>query len=217
MKIVVYTVIVGGYDTLRPTPFLSVCLTDTYLQPVEGWEMRRIRKRHRDSRRASRHPKMLPHLYFPDADYTIYTDGNISLARDPKEIVGNLLKEHDVALYRHPQRNCVYEEADKCIEYKKANRRLVVSQMRHYARQELPHGGGLAACWVIVRRDTPKVREFGERWWREYNRFSRRDQLSFAFTRWLLGMKYDDIPGDLFSEYKEGDYFKRTGWHTRST
>jgi len=216
MKIVVYTVIVDGYDTLQPTHFPSICLTDGYLPPVKGWEMRRIRRRHRDLRRSSRHPKMLPHLYFPDADYTIYTDGNILLTRDPEEVVTNLLKTHDMALYSHPQRSCVYQEADKCIEYNKANRRLVISQMRHYARRGLPREDGLAACWVIVRKNTPEVRRFGERWWEEYGHFSRRDQLSFVFTRWLLGTKYDKIPGNLFSEYEEGDYFKRTGWHTRS-
>jgi len=197
-KVVVYTVIIGNYDVLRPTRWPSVCLTDGSVSPAEGWEIRRIAEVHLDPRRASRHPKILAHEYFPGAETTIYLDGNIDLLCDPSKVVDELLREHSMALFPHPQRTCVYAEAKKCLRLHKANPTLVEAQMAHYRKKGLPKNFGLTACWVIVRRNTPKVREFSEMWWREYSRFSCRDQLSFDFVRWQTKMEYTKIPGNLF-------------------
>jgi hypothetical protein len=157
---------------------------------------------------------MTPCKYFSGADYTIYLDGNIELLHTPELVIKDLLQEHDMALFPHPQRKCVYHEARKCIRRKKGNPVLIEQQMGHYYLGGFPANFGLTACWVIVRRNTPEVQHFGEAWWKEYLRFSCRDQLSFDFVRWQLGMKYDKILGDLFTN--SSHYFKREE-HPRRT
>jgi len=211
--IVVYTVIIDNYDKLCPTEWPSVCLTDRDIEPVKGWKIRRIQPVHEDPRRASRHPKMLAHTYFPEADYSIYVDGNISLLHGPRLIIKDLLQKHEMALFSHPQRTCVYAEAGKCIRLNKGDPELIKSQMREYLKQEFPRGFGLTACWVIIRKHTPEVQRFNEAWWQQYLKFSCRDQLSFDFIRWQQGMKYDEIPGNLFKD--QSVYFKRVK-HPRS-
>lgn len=210
--IVVYTVITGSYEALRPAKYSGICLADGSLKLAKGWRIRKIKREHPDPRRASRHPKMMPHKYFPDAEYTIYIDGNVVLLRSPEKIVKDLLQEEDMALFQHPERKCVYKEAQKCIEYKKADSALVKEQMEHYRAEGFPAGQGLTACWVIIRRNTPKVQQFGEAWWKEYLRFTRRDQLSFDFVRWQAKLEYDRIPGNLFKGTSK--YFRR-GKHIR--
>lgn len=201
-KVVVYTVVMGHYDTLHPTRWPGICLTDG-LAPVRGWRIRKVQRRVTDPRRASRHPKILSHIYFPDAEYTIYLDGNLRLICDPKVVI-SLLRGKDMALFPHPQRKCVYAEARKCVEHRKANRAVIAAQMKYYREKGLPSNSGLAACWMIVRRNTAKVKEFNEQWWEEYCRFSCRDQLSFEFVRWRLGIQYSKIPGNV----RKGRYFR---------
>jgi len=209
---VVYTVVMGDFETLYPTKYPGICLTDSDLTPTKHWKLRKIEAEHPSSRRASRHPKMMPHKYFPEAEYTIYLDANIQLLEAPQTIVKDLLQTEDLALFAHPKRNCIYDEALKCIEYKKADSAIVEKQVEHYRSVGFPSEFGLTACWVIVRRNTPETCQFGEAWWKEYSRFSCRDQLSFDFVRWQLDMKYAKIPGDLFKGSSK--YFQR-GKHIR--
>lgn len=204
---IVYTVITGGYDALRSTKWPATCLTTTDLESAEGWKLRKISKMHRDNQRASRHPKMLPHLYFPEAEYSLYIDGNIQLLTAPEELVDLYLKKTDMALFPHPQRKCTYHEATKCLRRKKADPNLVKAQMSHYKRLGFPKGYGLTACWVILRRHAPLVQAFGESWWDAYLKFSGRDQLCFDFVRWELGISYTKLPGNLFKN--TSDHFLR--------
>lgn len=197
---VAYTVIMSNYDVLRPVRSPSICLTDGQVEPSKGWEVRRVERVCQDVRRASRYPKIMAHAYFPEVEYTVYMDGNIELLCSPEEVVKTYLQKHDMALFPHPQRRCVYAEARKCIRLKKVRPSVAEKQMAYYRKQGLPPGFGLTACWVIIRRNTAEVRRFSEEWWQQYLRFSCRDQLSFDYVRWRLGMKYDEIPGNLFKD-----------------
>lgn len=206
-KIVVYTVIMGNYEGLWPGKYNGVCLTDSEIPPTEGWEIRKIDREHPNPRRASRYPKMRPYHFFPKAEYTIYMDGNVRLLRTPQLVIKDLLRGEDLALFPHPERTCIYQEAKKCVEYKKADPLIVKKQMKFYHEMGFPTNFGLTTCWVIIRRNTPSVQQFGEIWWKEYLRFSQRDQLSFDFVRWQLGTEYVKIPGNLFKGTSK--YFQR--------
>lgn len=207
MNIVTYTVIVGDYDKLRPTKFPSVCLTDGYSRQTAGWTLRGIDRAHEHPRRASRHPKMRPELYFPDTDYSIYMDGNIDLLVPPDELLSNLKMKHDMALFKHPQRGCLYHEAKACLKRHKGSEHLIRQQIARYDSQGFPRGFGLTACWVIVRKHTDATADFGRIWWDEYLKGASRDQLSFDYVRWMLDMEYDEIQGNLFKE--TCPYFRR--------
>jgi hypothetical protein len=134
-------------------------------------------------------------------------DGNIKLLKDPNTFVPGLLKKHDMALFVHPQRTCLYAEAKICLRHKKANAKLVNKQIARYEKLGFPEDFGLTACWVIACRNTAQVRLLGKLWWQEYQKYSCRDQLSFDFIRWKLGVEYAEIPGNLF--YGGSDYFER--------
>lgn len=207
-KIVLYTVLMGAYEGLYPARYSGICLTDSDLKPAKGWEVRKIESADPSPRRASRHPKMMPHKYFPDAEFTIYIDANVQLLRPPQDVIENLLKGRNMALFRHPERTCIYQEAEKCIKYKKADPSKVSEQLKFYQKKDFPPEFGLTACWVIVRRNHAEVRQFGRAWWAVYLRFSQRDQLSFDFIRWQTEMKYSVIPGNLFKGTSK--YFRRT-------
>ncbi|MEY2343406.1 DUF616 domain-containing protein [Proteus mirabilis] len=51
----------------------------------------------------------------------MYVDGNISIIGDMTFIFDKYLKQHDIAIPKHPFRNCIYDEAHYCIKIKKNN------------------------------------------------------------------------------------------------
>ena len=91
--IVVYSAITGGYDSPRND---IKCFYDSSL--------------FKDSRRDARMYKILSHM-FVETDYSIWVDGNIFLLIDPKKLITSL-GSNDIAVVRHPNRDCVYSEAE---------------------------------------------------------------------------------------------------------
>jgi len=199
-KIVVYTVILGGYDRLWPPLMWNgeaeyVCLSDTPIPKTPPWEVRLVTPESNDMRREARRLKVLSHRYFPRAEYVLFHDGNIRLNT---EAPSAWLGERDMALCAHPERDCIYEEVEACVQLNKDKEETMRAQVARYKAEGYPKDAGLVATTVILRRQSTAIRLFNECWWAEIAGGSVRDQLSFNYVCWKLGMKYDVIPGDLF-------------------
>ena len=210
--IVPYTANFGGYDVLQRTSWGEVCLTDNDAGLPPWWTARTPEHDETDARRTARRCKVLPHEHFPGCDYTIWHDGNISLLVDPVTLPALLGDTADMALFRHNERGCVYEEAEAVIRCRKDKAARVRAQMERYRAEGMPRDFGLHATWVLVRRNTAKVRDFCRQWWAEIEQGSARDQLSFDYVRWKMGMEVAQIPEDVYSsslfEYRrEGKHF----------
>ncbi len=163
----------------------------------------------KNERRNSRIAKMLPHLYFA-SEFSIYIDGNIRLLKSPEELIAIHLKDHDIAVYKHPTRDCLYDEATKCAMKKLDDPELIIEQVKAYEDTDFPKHVGLAECGIIFRRHTDKVREFNEAWWAEYCRYSCRDQISFMYALNKVGLPCNMID-DLFIETSRIHAIKQSG------
>lgn len=71
--------------------------------------------------------------------------------------------------------------------------------MARYRAEGLPEDAGLIEAPVILRRHTDAIRRLNESWWGEIVRASRRDQLSFNYVAWKLGLRYGTFPLSLAS------------------
>lgn len=209
-KIIVYSAVFGGYDTLLPAKHPSVCFTDGGMSATDGWEYRSIYSG-RDPKRANRQCKILVHNHL-DAEYSIYHDGNVQMLIEPKKAVEQWLQDADIAVFQHPEgRDCIYQEAEEVLRQHKACVPAVQAQVERYKREGFPEHYGLSACYVLVRRHTQAVRKFNELWWSEYEKGAKRDQLSFDYARWKTGITVATIPGNLFEG--TSDDFKRFPHH----
>ena len=143
--------------------------------------------------------KLLAHQWFPRARYSVWHDGNMSLKIRPDQAV-QYLGNHDVAMFAHPERACVYEEARAILEMKKALgfEISIGTQVKEYKVRGYPAHHGLAATGLVVRRHTEAVARFNDAWWSELVRYSNRDQMSVNYVLWRLGMEYAGIPGDFW-------------------
>jgi hypothetical protein len=120
--------------------------------------------------------KILAHRYIDGT--SVWLDGNIELLIPEEEFIKEFLGDADIGLFKHPYRDCIYEEAvadtGRIDELKE--------QVDYYRSQGFPEKAGLYECGVLVRRNTEVVNKFNEEWWDEIQRWSARDQISFPYV-----------------------------------
>lgn len=164
--------------------------------------------RFKDPRRNSRIQKILAHQYV-GTYYSIYIDGNIKLLKSPKELIEEHLKDHDLAVWKHPKRDCLYDEAIVCAKRGLDDPETIIEQAKMYEDSGFAKHKGLNECGVILRRHTRKVEEFNNAWWSEYCRHSCRDQISFMYAADKVGLRFKSID-DPWLQVRDEDKAVRT-------
>src|SRR5690606_11150176 len=100
---------------------------------------------------------------------------------------------HDIAVFKHPQRDCLYDEATVCALRRLDDPETIIEQVKTYEDRGFSKHKGLCECGIILRRHTPRVERFNEVWWSEYSRHSRRDQISFMYAADKVGLRVNQI------------------------
>lgn len=207
----VYTAITGGKDLLKETQNTEgaqfVAFTDKDI-PSTTWKVLPAHREFEDPNRNAKIHKVNPHRYFPEAEYSLWIDGTIEMV-DPLEMLIDLyLGDADIALFKHFQRDCAYSEAMVCGSLGLDDPEIMSKQMaRYYMVEQYPLNYGLAECTIILRRHTPKILQLNEMWWDEICKGSRRDQLSFNYCCWKLGIEYNEMEGTVYNN-QHFKYFK---------
>ena len=116
---VIYTCIIGNHDNLLSQPKIKgvdyVCFTDQDLKG-DGWNIIRIESLPIDDRLYAKHPKMLPSLWLPKVKRSIWIDGSIEVSDDDIFNKFSDCSGNGMALFKHPERDCIYDEID--VSYK---------------------------------------------------------------------------------------------------
>jgi hypothetical protein len=148
---------------------------------------------------AAKHPKINPHLYFKDYEYSIWVDGNITPRIDPRQIIERDLQNAPMALHRHPNRQCVFDEyeisttlSDIRPEY---DAHTLLRQINHYSLKGLTKNTGLWECGVLIRQHHDKrVVDFMEKWWDNICAYTVQDQIPFGYLMWQSPIPVNTIP-----------------------
>ena len=211
MRAVIYTAIFGGYDNLKQPaaqdqPCDFVCFTDMKLPRRAGdWRIVAIpRDRRVHPRLQAKRFKLLSHRIFPGGrlawryapashrprfDLSIWVDGSALITSS--RFVGDmrrLLADGDWAMFVHPERDCIYEEATVSSGMEKYRGLPIFPQVDAY-RAAVPPRGGLYAATTIVRREptSDAVLAVNEAWWAENLKWTYQDQLSLPYVLGRLG------------------------------
>lgn len=215
-NLVVYTVLTGSKEELQ-NPFAAIdtsvdriCFTDDPALQSDSWTIRQFDNHSLDSARASRRPKLLPHRYLQDYEWSLYIDNTVRLQEDPAIILEQYQPSgHDFFCFRHPLRACLYDEAEAIIRGGYDDERRVREQIDHYSGEGLPDQNGLIAGSMLLRRHGDrKLIEITEEWYEHVLRYSKRDQLSFNFIRW----KHEFTPGYFEGELTQNRHMKWNGF-----
>jgi hypothetical protein len=203
---VAYTVIIGDYDHLKPVKrehgVKHVCITDNPKADCKGWEIVSISRlqppKDLTGVRLQRWAKVIGGVKFFKCD-TIYVDGS-------HEIIGNVseLFSHcgdNMALKRHPVRNCYITEAEACKRLGKANGDDIDRQVNANILSGVPGNYGMYETGVLVRRYNSEVLRFCEKWWDEIKRYTHRDQLSVTKALFETGIYFNVFTQKEFAKY----------------
>jgi SAM-dependent methyltransferase len=201
-RIAVYTAITSRYEPLRNPSVITpgvryFCFTDEprglSLINDTVWEILGIPKLPRlDPVRRARRVKILFHrvLQGDDFDYSIWVDGNVDIIGDLRPLLSTP-PEHPIVGFRHPFRDCLYQEGEACIQESRDDPGRIRRQLEGYRAAGYPEHQGLTETNVLIRRHgDPAVMAVMEAWWEEVARHSKRDQLSFCYVMWRAGMTY---------------------------
>jgi len=194
-NIVVYTSIVGGKDNLLDNQNTIgadfIAFTD---QKSNIWKTLEPYNRFKDNRRNSRIQKIMPHLFFPDYEYSIYIDGNITIKIPAQELIDKYLGDKDIAVVRHSGRDCIYDEANAIVGFGFEEPAILANQIKEYSKRGIKEHSGLAECGFMIRRNTKEVARMNEKWWAEYTVYSKRDQLSFPIAFDFSKINFIELP-----------------------
>jgi GT2 family glycosyltransferase len=201
-RYVVYTAVIGGYDELKPIAYIPpncdlVAFSDHPLE-VAGWKVLPLNYLNRDPVRASRFVKLHPHLYFPEYTHSIWMDANIGVRGDIGAFFDSLPDHASVSAFKHPLRDCVYDEGAECIARRKDEEDIIARHLQRYKDKGVPESIGLWETNLLVRRhNDPACIELMGKWWQEIQIGSRRDQLSLPVVQRELGTAIAelDTPG----------------------
>ncbi|KAM1417624.1 hypothetical protein ACFX1Q_021906 [Malus domestica] len=147
-----------------------------------------------DMRRTGKVPKLLSHRLFPNSWYSIWLDSKMRLNTDPMLIIEYFLwrTKSEYAISNHYGRHCVWDEVLQNKRLDKYNHTAIDEQFTFYQSDGLtkfdpsdpntPLPSYVPEGSFIVRAHTPISNLFSCLWFNEVNRFTSRDQLSFAYT-----------------------------------
>ena len=210
--ITVITAITNKKDALEPQPYYPgvkyLAFLDEELKD-ECWDVKKACDKFVKPVMNAKIHKILAHKYC-DTPYILWMDGNCTLKQDPHELV-KLMGDKDMLVFKHPGRDCIYEEMDVCASLNKINLKEASQQIKEYAKQEWPPHNGLFELTCFIRKNTPELNTLCEKWWAEICRFTSRDQLSFPII--FQGHKFSFIPGNIAKiegnkDFPGNKYFK---------
>jgi hypothetical protein len=191
--VVLYSSIFGDYEELKEVPTQtrshdSVCISDQ-LFSSNTWNVVNAPLQFEDDPIVtSRNHKI--NGIGSEHEFCIYLDGSFQIVTDTfVEFMLEALSERDFAVFKHPWRDCLYDEVEECMSQVRHNSADLRAQADKYARCGMPKGFGLWATGCFAYRNNDLVRSFRRGWWEEFLRTSRRDQVSFPFVVWCMGFR----------------------------
>lgn len=185
MRVACYTAVAGGYDDLPAHPDIPgvdfVAFAPKGIDP-NGWQVRPILpyQRGEHPRMTAKWYKLFPQARLPEYDASVWIDASHEILTE--HFVDHALAAIDdsgIALYEHPWRDCIYDEAEASIVLRKYAGLPILDQVAEYRAEGYPAHAGLYACGTLARHHTADVAALMASWWHENLRWTYQDQLSF--------------------------------------
>lgn len=137
-------------------------------------------------------PKLFGWQILPGYDYYIWLDGAVSLMnKESLKWFLDQIADHDIALFKHPWRKTIKEEADFIDQkLKEGNKYLTVRYKNGLHKEQLAEclaepefkDEVLYTSTAFIYRNTSKVQEALKLWWYYQSRYFTCDQIVLPFV-----------------------------------
>ena len=199
-KYAIYTAMVGGYDEIMQPVVVDdrfdyiLFSNDIKEDRVGVWQVRPIAYTNPDNTRICRYVKTHPEELLPGYDASVWMDSNIRIMTSAvyERIIELYESGSLIASMNHHSRDCIYDEAFMvmCIQYESEH--IVVDWCKKLQNERYPKHNGLFETNVMFRaHNSNKIQKLDDLWWQCIEKHSKRDQLSFNFVLWKVGVKCD--------------------------
>ncbi len=199
----VYTAIAGWYDDLRapvaadPSLDYIVFADDRLPEVPKPWIRCRIDQDHGSPVLASRFIKTHPHILLPGYENSVWVDAAFQLRKMPEDSLQAAMRSAPIAFFRHPERDCAYDEAEAVSRLELDSPRHVALALEQLASHGFPRHLGLVETGLILRRHhNEAVVRAMEEWWNLIVGTSQRDQLSINLVLWKQGLRCGILRGN---------------------
>lgn len=192
-RIAAYSCIIGRYDEIIEPINVEkdidyILFTDLDISPDSVWRKIDVTQFPEYKKfspvQMNRKIKILPELFLKEYDYSIYLDGNIEIVTGLAQLISDM-GNCSFGLHYHNTRDCIYEEKVAIEYYKKADTVLVNEQLTKYENEGFPHHFGLFENSILIRAHLDsQVSNLMKDWWKEYQMYPTRDQLSLPYILW---------------------------------
>lgn len=187
-KIVVYTAITGNYDALNEPKFLDhdiqyICFTDNKNIQSDIWDVKYISDNFLDPMYLAKRVKLFPNEYLSGYDTSVWVDGKFQVIGDIRKYISKYEKNKTMLCFPHFERNCLYDEAARCLADGIGVKREILNQITSYFDEGYPFDNGLYEGGCIVRKHNDEtIKKIMSDWWDEITKFSNRDQISLPYV-----------------------------------
>ena len=193
-KFVVFTVIVGGYDSIKqPTVIdnrFDYILFSDAVEEIETngvWKVMPIRFKSDKLWLTARYPRLTLDPVFYEYQASLYIDGSIQITS--KHIYDRCVELANRGVEwggaKHPSRNCIYDEMNAIIGLGWVHDYEVLDWYLFLKKEGFPNNFGLFETGLIFRLHTDTVRNVCSMWWHSLEKFSlRRDQFCLMYAIW---------------------------------
>tara|TARA_R110001599_G_scaffold255567_1_gene455740 strand:- start:315 stop:1742 length:1428 start_codon:yes stop_codon:yes gene_type:complete len=195
----VYTFIVGGYDNLKQPNIITtdwdyICVTDNPNLKSDIWQIIQIDNIDKQLEPAKRramslmigHRKYLPKHY----DVVVTIGGQCVINIDLNELLVKYGYDdsYDACLCEHPNRSCVYDEANTIVQVQRDTPERVDKHIEMYIDLGYPKNNGLyTSGMMIINNNSENIHKYYDQWLSDYQSFpSVRDQMTMNYSEWKL-------------------------------
>lgn len=133
--------------------------------------------------------------------WSVYLDASLRPKVNLEPIVEEWLSGHEIALMKHPHRDCAYDEIDACVNRGKITAEQGEKMRSHLMLSGHPKNYGLWACGMIARRTNSNLcRDLGRAWWAFVHQIPR-DQIWLPLVVRQLGIRdrIRTVEADIFN------------------
>lgn len=192
MKIAVVTVNIGGIDSPLGIPKQRIDgeYTNDFNYHLYHEGNLPFPLPNLNNRLKAKYIKIQTHRFLPDYDAYLYLDGRIVVKTNNFiEVMEKALKDHDIAMLKHYERNNIYDEIEYIISHIKKGDQYLTSrygnqsiekELLFYMENKIPKNYPLYCGGVFCRYNIEKVNNAFDEWWRRCIEFSYFDQTMFS-------------------------------------
>lgn len=185
----VYTCITGDYDNLielknKEKGIDYLCFTNNKRIKSKTWKVIYIEDKTLTDVQLARKTKILGNEYTKKYDVTIWMDGNQFFKRSIYDFLDTFVnnQEADFISFKHHARDCIYEEINACMQFKKEDKQKLLKLKDFYIKEKYPAHNGLIKSSIIVRKKGNELVLKTMKMWFEYLvKYTKRDQLTFNY------------------------------------